>query len=1225
MRGSRRDLFTTVRSEGGLLPADFLQRLVGGGDGIEGISPDAYHLTGGEKLNEAASRAWNRLLGAWAAFQAASKDLKESDAGTGITREKWLLPFFQELGYGRLLVARTFDLEGKSYPISHGWNRTPIHLVGRNVDLDRRFPGVAGAAKVSPHGLVQEFLNRSSEHLWGFLSNGLRLRILRESKSLTRQAYVEFDLAGMMDGQIYADFALLWLVCHQSRVEADRPEQSWLERWSEAARAQGTRALEDLRKGVEKAIEALGRGFLANPGNASLREKLQSAALTKQDYYRQLLRTVYRLIFLFVAEDRDLLLTAGAGSVERKRYLVYYSVDRFRTLAERRRGSPHADLWQGLRLVFGRLSSDTGCPELGLPALGSFLWSAKATPDLDGCDLANSDLLDAVRALAFIVDRGIRRGIDYKNLGAEELGSVYESLLELHPDVNASAATFALTTAAGHERKTTGSYYTPSSLIDCLLDSALEPVLDEAAKKPDPEKAILNLKVCDPACGSGHFLIAAAHRIANRLAAIRTGDEEPPPEAVRKALRDVVGRCLYGVDLNPMAVELCKVNLWIEALEPGKPLSFLEHRIQCGNSLLGATPALLRDGIPDEAFEPIEGDDKEYCRKFKKENKKERTGQLRLIEHKWEPWQRLGSLATAIVELDAISDDTVQAQHAKQERWEQLVRSSGYEFGRLLADAWCATFVWKKAPDPTLQYPITEDTFRRIEKNPHWAPDWMKAEIRRLAAEYQFFHWHLAFPAVFRIPATGEEAPKDGPGWLGGFDVVLGNPPWIRQEFFRSLKRLLAVYPSFSSTADLSVFFLDRSLQITRLKGRVGLLTPNKWFRTEYAAPLRLHLRQHSRIHLIIDFGHSKTLFPSADTFPAAVVIEPSLGPAAEKSSLRFVAAPDHLREQAGLDVLVQSRAIEIPHANLTSHRWLLEELRVGQLIDRLTRTGIPLSQYVGQAPLFGIKTGLNQAFHIDSAKRDALVASDPGSERLLRKFLRGRDVQRWAVQWSGTWHILIPSSQNYQWPWTNLHDERLAEIEFARLFPAIHGHLKMLENELRARSDQGVYWWELRSCDYYAVFDKPKIVVGDMAWQSEFALDDSEALIADTAYVIPSSDQFLLAVLNSRLMWWIFSHLAQPAKDEARRYRGILGSLPVPADTEPSLVAEIARHSRELVSLKMAGTHPNVLMPIEEHLDSLIMQAFRLNEDDSKVLLESLPERDPLMLLGKAVATPVG
>jgi methylase of polypeptide subunit release factors len=777
---ARRDVFSTIRSEGALLPTDFLKRLAEGDPEIPGFSADAYHLPPREKHSEAITRSWNRLLGYWAAFQGAAAGISSEDPAIGLTRDKWLLPLFQELGYGRLPAGKGFEIEGKPYPISHVWQNTPIHLLGRNVDLDRPTKGVAGAARSSPHGLMQEFLNRHEGHLWGLLSNGVKLRVLRDSKSLTRQAYVEFDIAGMMDGQVYSDFAVLWLLCHQSRVEAERAEQCWLEKWAETARRQGTRALDTLRDGVKAAIEALGQGFLAHDANRELIDKLRKGALDKQDYYRQLLRTVYRLIFLFVAEDRDLLLTGAPGSKERERYLKHYSAQRLRTLAERRFGSPHGDLWRGLRLVFGKLS-ESGCAELGLPALGSFLWSDKATADLDRAELANADLLKATRSLAFMLEGQVRRAIDYRNLGAEELGSVYESLLEFHPEMNVDAPTFELKEAPGHERKTTGSYYTPTSLIECLLDTALDPVLQEAAQQPDPEKAILDLKICDPACGSGHFLIAAAHRLANRLAAVRTKDEEPSPPAVRKALRDIVGRCLYGVDINPMAVELCKVNLWLEALEPGKPLSFLEHHIQRGNSLLGATPALLRKGIPDEAFEPLEGDEKKFCQEFRKRNKKEFKARGSLFPER-EPWHRLGDLATALADLDALPDDSAASQRAKQDRWEELIRSNSYEFGRLWADAWCAAFVWKKVNDPNFPYPITEEVFRRIEKNPFSVPDWMRNEIRRLADEYQFLHWHLAFPRVFRVGEGTASDSASGPGWVGGFDVVLGNPPWEQQQ-----------------------------------------------------------------------------------------------------------------------------------------------------------------------------------------------------------------------------------------------------------------------------------------------------------------------------------------------------------------------------------------------------------------------------------------------------------
>lgn len=787
----RLEVFTTLRTEGGLLPGDLLQRIAAGDKEIEGIDPESFHLGVGERVNEAVSRSWNRLQAAWSGFSTAKERLSQADPGTSLTRERWLLILFQELGYGRLDTMRGVEIGGKTYPISHFRHKSPFHLVGFRIDLDRRTHGVAGAARASPHSLVQEFLNRSEDHLWGFLSNGLRLRILRDNSSLTRQAFVEFDLEGMMEGEVYADFALLWLLCHQSRVETERLEECWLERWTRVAQERGTRALERLREGVEQAIKALGRGFLEHPANSRLRERLRSGALSRQDYYRQLLRLVYRLIFLFAAEDRGILLSPDAGKAHQERFIRFYSSSRLRSIAAVRRGTNHADLYCGLRVVMEKLGSAEGCPALGLPSLGSFLWSRGAAPDLVESEIANRCLLDAVRALSLTLHEKVYRSIDYRNLGAEELGSVYESLLELHPELDVDAKTFDLRVAAGHERKTTGSYYTPSSLVQCLLDSALDPLLEEAARKPaanEAEAAILSLKVCDPACGSGHFLIAAAHRMARRLAAVRSGEEEPSPGYLRQALRDVIGHCIYGVDLNPMAVELCKVSLWMEALEPGKPLSFLDHRIQCGNSLLGAMPALMEKGIPDEAFKPIEGDDKAVMNALRKRNRDERNAQMTLfLEYAAEPAAVYGTLSERILGIDAMEDESIDLVREKEGEYRRLSESPVYRNARLAADAWCAAFVWRKTKDGPLA--VTEQVYRRLRENPAAVPASVLEEIERLREAYGFFHWHVAFPDVFLLPGAGKEPENREAGWSGGFDVVLGNPPWERiklqeKEFF---------------------------------------------------------------------------------------------------------------------------------------------------------------------------------------------------------------------------------------------------------------------------------------------------------------------------------------------------------------------------------------------------------------------------------------------------------
>ncbi len=789
----RNDDFQTLQTAGGLLPADQLMRIAAGD--ADGIAPGDYDLPPGEKINEAISQSWSRLCKHWEDFRQSIASLPEDQPGTDVTNQKWLLPVFRELGYGKLTTTKAPEIDGKTYAISRFHGPLPIHLVGCNIQLDKRTPGVKGAATGTPHGLVQEFLNRSEDFLWAFVSNGLRLRILRDNVALSRQAYVEFDLEAMFEGEVYSDFAMLWMLCHVTRTEGDRPEQCRLEKWSSSAREHGTRVLADLRNGVEKAIEALGRGFVSHSANDHLRKKLRDGQLDKQALYHQVLRMVYRLLFLFVAEDRDLLHPPGSTEQARDTFDQYYSTRRLRDLAEQIKGSRHGDLWHTLSLTFAAVSGQAATEpirtHLGLPALGSLLWDLSKTPDVVGpgpgvdepVHLANDDLLDAIRHLAFVEQNRTLRRVDYRNLGTEELGSVYESLLELQPDINIEARHFELRTVTGSERKTTGSYYTPDSLVQCLLDSALEPVIEDRLKSAetveDKQQALLDLTVCDPACGSGHFLIGAAHRITRHLArlrAIAAGEAESTPDVYQHALRDVIAHCVYGVDINPMAVELCKVSLWLETIDPGRPLAFLDHHIQCGNSLLGTTPALLKKGIPDEAFKAIEGDDKEVCKQLKKENKSERQGQRRL----WGamPSIHLGNMAQTLANIDAEDDSTPEAIAQKEKHYQEFVSSSGYENARFLADAWCAAFVWPKT-DPS-DPAITTEAIRRIEDNPHEYPEGspIREGVHKLAKQYQFFHWHLVFPDVFRVPAEDETPGNEHTGWSGGFDCVLGNPPW---------------------------------------------------------------------------------------------------------------------------------------------------------------------------------------------------------------------------------------------------------------------------------------------------------------------------------------------------------------------------------------------------------------------------------------------------------------
>ncbi|RAO01574.1 hypothetical protein GAR05_01745 [Micromonospora saelicesensis] len=801
---ARNQVFSAVHTIGGLIPADMLLRIAEGRD-VTGSKPADYRVVGSRSVRDDAERHWDYLKSIWKDLRDKLPVAPEAETPadpTGLAVTQWLEPLFDELGFGRLTALGaagiTSDDGGKTFAISHRWNHVPVHLAPWNATLDKR-PG--GAGTVPPQSLVQECLNRSEAHLWGVLTNGRQLRLLRDSSAMATAAYVEFDLEAIFDGELFSEFVLLYRLLHVSRFDvADgaAPSSCWLEKWRTEAIAAGTRALDQLRKGVQDAITALGTGFLRHPDNGALREDVDPQAL-----HNALLRLVYRLLFLFVAEDRDALHAPDADEQARERYAGYFSSARLRAQARRRRGTSHGDLYQALRIVLDALGDENGRPELGLPGLGGLFDDNDADAPLHGLALSNDSLLTAIRHLSLVRDTGSRRwrSVDYRNLDAEELGSIYESLLELVPKHSAVDRTFELVELAGNTRKTTGSYYTPSSLIDCLLDSALDPVIDDAVKRgeqaataagqPDPSDAIvselLSLTVCDPACGSGHFLVAAARRIAKRVAAVRERNPEPTIDAVRHALHEVVAGCIYGVDLNPMAVELAKVSLWMEALEPGKPLSFLDAHVKRGNALVGATPALLKRGIPDEAFKPIEGDDKTIAKGLEKQNAKQRAGQGSLFD-----LDEGAKVANIVFARDLRRITTAPANNlgdVRRQASAYLTWKTSVEYARAVhvADAWCAAFMWKKTAEAPPA--VTHGVFRALEDpNGSAASQATHDEIDRLRGQYRFFHWHLEFPEVFEVPEYGSGIDRVT-GWAGGFDCVLGNPPWEHlelkeQEFF---------------------------------------------------------------------------------------------------------------------------------------------------------------------------------------------------------------------------------------------------------------------------------------------------------------------------------------------------------------------------------------------------------------------------------------------------------
>lgn len=751
-----------------------------------------YHTPKGLRLKDDYSRAFQIACAQWKHF---SQLLEREDIDAKTVTETFAFELLRDVfGYAQLKETKSLIVNERSYPITFLAGHVLMVVAPFHIKLDDSLPLFvvegSGSRKKSAFQVAQELLNASDAHLWAIVTNGRQLRLLRDAASLTRPSFLEFDIQDVLEGQRFSEFANLWRLLHASRAAInDKPEHSIWEAWRETGKLEGTRVRDGLRHGVEQALLVLGEGFIQHPANQTLRQQLDNGELSKDAYFQQLLRLIYRLIFLFTVEERGVLHPAGDSKIAqqaRRAYAQGYALSRLRKASLKRRNlNRFDDHWQALRIVFNGLAE--GEPRLALPALGG-LYNPAQCHTLDAASLSNKHLLLAMRHLRWAYHDGTPAPVDYRNMGPEELGSVYESLLELVPEIDLTAKTFGfagITSAgstAGNARKTSGSYYTPDSLVQELIKSTLEPVIEQrlAENKTNPTEALLGIRVIDPACGSGHFLLAAARRLAQELALLRSEDGAVKPADYRHALREVVSHCIFGVDRNPMALELARTALWLEGFEEGQPLSFLDHHLQCGDALLGLTDLkALEYGIPKAAFKPLSGDEKPVCTALNKANtaalkdleKKRNAAQFKQVDEFLITDSGLKELAA----IEAMPQSTTNQVAKKEAAYKAFLDKAQTSHLRHAADMLLGAFLLPKTETNEPTIPTTASVYLELVSESHNVKHIAQREAALNACtEARVFHWPLAFPQVFA---------------QGGFDCVLGNPPWERiklqeEEFF---------------------------------------------------------------------------------------------------------------------------------------------------------------------------------------------------------------------------------------------------------------------------------------------------------------------------------------------------------------------------------------------------------------------------------------------------------
>ena len=589
-------------------------------------------------------------------------------------------------------------------------------------------------------------------------------------------------------------------------------------------------------------------------------------------------------------------------------------------------------------------------------------------------------------------------------------------------------------------RHDTGSYYTPRPVVSFMCRESLKICLQnktdetpetlksfvddgDAAEIRNPEKVLhvlQTLRVCDPACGSGAYLLGMMSELLRLREALFQSTQIDSPVTYQRKL-DIIQKNLYGVDKDEFAVNIAMLRLWLSLAvdyedDTPEPLPNLDYKVAVGDSLTGPAPEQI--GLADHLIQQIQEHQAEY-----------------LVTHTDPEKQRLRE---AIAEL--------------------------------------------------------------------------KENLQGWQANADVFVWQVEFAEVFQE---------------GGFDIVIGNPPYVRQELIRPIKPTLKrLFPEvYIGTADLYVYFYKRGAELLRVSGVLTYISSNKFLRAGYGKKLRVFFTDKMRLHRLLDFGSVPVFKASVDT--CILLAENSDPDGGAFFGVTFRDETDIRR----LSEAFQERAFSMHARDLSPDGWALASSEVFRLLEKLKNIGAPLGEYV-DGFYRGVVTGCNDAFIINTPTREYLISEDAGSEKLIKPLLRGRNLRKWRAESANEYLITIASSTNREWPWSNARSDSEAEQIFGETYPAIYQHLRGYRDRLIARDDQGMFYWELRSCAYYSEFGKPKIVYRRIAASLDAGYDTKGTFGLDTIFSIPTSEFALLAILNSRLFDWYARHKVLPLND---------------------------------------------------------------------------------------------
>jgi adenine-specific DNA-methyltransferase len=734
-------------------------------------------------------------------------------------------------------------------------------------------------------------------------------------------------------------------------------------------------------------------------------------------------------------------------------------------------------------------------------------------------------------------------------------------------------------------------------------------------------EVINSLRICDPAVGSGHFLVSALNEIISIKAELGIladqqgnsisgyeieiiNDEliitDPKTnileyklqngkplnkeiQRLQKALfhekQTIIENCLFGVDINPNSVKICRLRLWIELLKNAyykeesnflelETLPNIDINIKCGNSLLSR---FALDADLGKALKSIKYDVQAY-RGFVSDYKNEKSREVK---------RGLQQI------IDSIKNDFRTEIFKNDPKLLKLNKLSG-ELYTLLNQT-------KLFDEESKQKKARKEKQQKIEIEIDKLSKDVEA-IKTNAIYKNAFEWRFEFPEVL-----------NNNGEFEGFDVVIGNPPYIRQEEIKNQKEyLLNNYKTFSSTADLYIFFVEKGFELLKSTGNFVYIIPNKWMQAGYGKAMRTFLLD-KQLHSIIDFGDLQ-VFDNVTTYPcilsASKIKTENIFQSTSVSTLKF---------DNGFNDYINTNKKQIDSNELNDGSWMISSSIEQKILTKIKLQSVTLSEYINGNSYRGILTGLSEAFLIDTKTKEKLINDDSNSERFIKPFLQGRNIKPYASSNAENWLILIPKGFTIK---RNLSPNNINHIKepeprygnmpyddawgwFKENYSAIANHLLPYKAKAEVRTDKGDYWWELRACDYYNEFEQPKIMYQVLQVKPCFIYDDKHQYCNNSMWIIPKDDKCLVGILNSKMGWWLISKYCTAIQNGFQLIWKYFGQIPIPTI---NLIQEtqISDLVDKIISLKKQGKDTQTL---ENKIDELVYKLYNITPAEQAII----------------------